>query len=75
MTVLDQVPLQRITAEARQVQVGRLLLTLLAGVFYLIGWLVARLLLGVVWCCVAVKVGYLDAGGPVRKVRTRGPAG
>lgn len=74
MTVLDRVPLERISAEARQVQVGRLLLTLLAGLFYLIGWLVAKLLIGVVWCCVAVKVGYVEAGGPVRKAR-RGPAG
>ena len=74
MTVLDRVPLERISAEARQVQVGRLLLTLLAGLFYLIGWLVAKLLVGVVWCCIAVKVGYVEAGGPVRKAR-RGPAG
>jgi hypothetical protein len=76
VTVLEHVPLERINAEAKQVHLGRLLLTLLAGFFYLIGWLVAKLLLGVVWCCVAVKVGYLEAGGPVRqKVRTRGPAG
>jgi len=76
VTVLEHVPLERINAEAKQVHLGRLLLTLVAGFFFLIGWLVAKLLLGVVWCCVAVKVGYLEAGGPVRqKVRTRGPAG
>jgi len=76
VSILEHVPLERINAEARQVHVGRLLLTLLAGFFYLLGWLAAKLLLGVVWCCVAVKVGYLEAGGPVRrKARTRGPAG
>jgi hypothetical protein len=75
VTVLDRVPLERITAETRQVQPGRLLLTLIAGFFYLIGWTAAKLLVGVVWCCVAVKVGYLEAGGPVKRKAGRGPAG
>lgn len=67
---------ERITAEARQVRVGRLLLKLIAGFFYLIGWALAKLIVGIVWCFVAAKVGYLEAGGPARrKAPQRGPAG
>lgn len=67
MTVLDQVPLERISAQARQVHVGRLLLTVLAGFFYAVGWTAAKVVLGVVWCCVAMKIGFQEgrkaAGG------------
>jgi hypothetical protein len=62
----------RISAEARQVQVGKTLLALLAGVLYGIGWLAGWVvtLLGVVfsalgrglvWIGVAVKLGFNDA--------------
>ncbi len=68
MTVLDRVPLDDITAQARQVRLGHVLLTLLAGFFYVIGWTVGRLFLGVVWCGVAVRTGW-KAG------RASGPAG
>lgn len=53
-------PLERITAEARQIHVGRLLLTLLAGFFYVLGWVAAKAVLAVVWCCVAMKVGFQE---------------
>ena len=67
---LDRVPVDRITAEARQVRLGRLLLTLIAGLFWAIGWTVGKLALGVVWCAVAVKVGWQEArnGAPRRGV-------
>ena len=71
MTVLDRIPLERISAEAERVHVGRLLLTLLAGFFYLIGWLAAKVCLAVVWCCVAVKVGFQEG----RKASSRGSTG
>ena len=70
MTALDQrVPVDAITAQARQVRAGRLLLTLIAAVFYAIGWAAGRVFLAVVWCAVAVKVGW--QAGAVRG----GPAG
>lgn len=73
--VLGRVPVDRITVEARQVHPGRLVLTVLAGVLYGIGWLAAKVLgglwLAVAWAGTAVKVGWTDA----RKGRqTRGPA-
>lgn len=71
MTVLEHVPLERINAEARQIHVGRLLLTALAGFFYLLGWIAAKVTLGVVWCAVAVKVGFQEG----RKAGSRGSTG
>lgn len=71
MTVaLDRVPVDRITAEARQIRLGRLLLTLVAGLFWLIGWVAGKAALAVVWCAVAVKVGWQEA-----RTARRGPAG
>jgi hypothetical protein len=70
VTVLQRVPVDRISIEARRVQLGRVLLTLLAGVFYLLGWSVAKLFGALVWCAVAVKVGWSEG----RKVQHE-PAG
>lgn len=64
-SIAERVP--DITTQARQVRPGRLLLTILAGVFFVLGWVPGRLFLGVVWCCVAVKVGWQAGTG-------RGPA-
>jgi hypothetical protein len=64
MVVLDRVPVERITAEARQIELGRTVLTLLAGLFYVVGWLAAKLV-NVVWFAfagswAAVKVGWKE---------------
>lgn len=68
MTVLDQVPMERISAEARQVHFGRLALTALAAVLYLIGWVPSKVLqltwLALAWSGTAVKVGWIDARRP-----------
>lgn len=67
MTVLDRVPLDDITTQARQVRLGRLLLTVLAGFFYAAGWIVGRLFLGLIWCAVAIRAGWREGrahGGP-----------
>jgi hypothetical protein len=63
-TWLDRVPLDTITAEARQVRLGHTLLSLAA--FLLIGfgrvlgwcWLVP------VWCFLAVRTGWRDVHPP-----------
>lgn len=68
MTVLDRVPIDRINVEARAVKAGRVILTILAGLLYVIGWTAALSWRAVVWACVAVKVGWADC----RKVRTDG---
>lgn len=65
MAVLDRVPVDRISSEARDVHFGRTVLTLLAAVLYGVGWVVAKvfglLWLAVAWSGTAVKVGWQDA--------------
>lgn len=62
----------RVSAEARQVQVGKVLLAALAGVLYGVGWLAGWVVTllgalfsvlgrGLVWVGVAVKLGFTDA--------------
>lgn len=69
--LLEQVPVGRITEEARQVRFGYTVLTVLAGLLYGIGWLIGKTFTGLwfvlAWIGTAVKVGWKDA-------RNRGPA-
>lgn len=67
-TLLDRVPLDQISDQARQVRFGRVLLTLVAAVFYGLGWVAGRVFLAVAWCGVAVRVGWQEGrhGGPAR---------
>jgi hypothetical protein len=69
-TILDRVPVGRISTEAREVHLGRTLLTIIAAVFFAIGWAAARVFLALAWCGVAVKVGWQEARKP-----TGGPHG
>jgi hypothetical protein len=66
--VLERVPVDRITAEAKDVRFWRTVLTAVAGLLYGIGWLAAKtvtvLWRSVVWIGVAVKVGWQDARKP-----------
>jgi hypothetical protein len=70
-TVVDRIPTQRIRAQATQVNLGRLLLTVIAGLLFAVGWAAGRTVTGVVlavlWSAAAVKVGY-------REARPRDPA-
>ncbi len=70
-SIAERVPVDEITARARQVRAGRLLLTLLAGFFYAIGWTVGRAFYALAWCAVAVRVGWQAgaARGPARTDR------
>jgi uncharacterized membrane protein YciS (DUF1049 family) len=67
-SIAERVQLDDITAQARQVRFGRLLLTVLAAVFFAIGWTFGRVFYGLAWCGVAVKVGFQAgrAHGPAR---------
>lgn len=70
--VAERVHLDEITAQARDIRLGRVLLTVLAAVFFALGWTVGRVFLGVAWCAVAVKVGWQAGaahGGPARPDR------
>jgi len=78
MATLDQLldgdRVDRISAEAREVHFGRVLLTIVAAVLFGIGWVAYKVcrtaLLALAWCAVAVKVGWQDA----RADGARGPA-
>jgi hypothetical protein len=70
--VLERVPVDRISVEARSVHAGRVLLTVFAALFFAIGWVTAKAWLAVAWCAVAVKVGWQEAR---EDGSTRRPAG
>jgi hypothetical protein len=69
--LLDRVPVDRIRDEAREIHVGRVLLSLLVGFFWLLGWLAGKVVLGVQFCAAAVKVGWLEARGAELRPRGR----
>lgn len=58
---------ERIDTEARELHPGRVLLTLLAAPFFVIGWVAAHIVSAVwrviTWCWVAILVGYRVANG------------
>lgn len=64
-TMLDRVPVQRITTEAREVHFRRTALTLLAGLFWSLGWSVGKAFtavwLALAFVAVAVRIGWSDA--------------
>lgn len=65
MTVLDRIPLERITAEARRIHFWRTVLTILAGVLYGLGWLAGKAVIvgwfALAWTAAAIKVGWQEA--------------
>jgi hypothetical protein len=72
--LVDRVPLERIQAEARQINLGRALLTALVTVFWLLGWLAGKLTLAVGFAYAACKVGYAEARNPTKAGPRAGPA-
>lgn len=65
MSLLDRMPVERITAQARDVRVGPVVLSIVASVFFAIGWLAFKVCalawLAVVWCAVATREGWREA--------------
>lgn len=57
------IPLDRISAEARQVNWARVVLTILAFPLYVLGWLAGKGFLAIAWAGLAVKAGWQDARG------------
>ncbi len=76
MTTLDdllsRVPVEQINRKARDIHFWRTVLTLLAGLLFGFGWVVARMFgvlwLAAAWIAVAVKVGW-DEGRKRRPAR------
>lgn len=71
--LLDRVPLDRIEAQARPVNLGRLVMAALVGVFYVLGWLAAKIVIvaGVAlgWAWAALRTGWADAHQPAEERR------
>jgi len=65
LDLLDRVPVDRITAEAKEVHFRRTALTLIAGLFWLLGWsaskAVAAVWFALAWSWTAVRLGWSDA--------------
>lgn len=67
MTVLEYAPTERIdaiSAQAREVHVGRLLLAFVAATLILLGRCAGGVVNGLVWAALAVREGYRDARAP-----------
>lgn len=63
----DRVPIDAITADARQARPGRAILGLIGFVLFAAGWTAAKafrvLFLSGAWCFSAVKIGWRSARG------------
>jgi hypothetical protein len=64
VTVFDQALPARVTAATPDVHIGRLLATVLAAVFYALGWVAAKtvrvVVFAVSWSFTAVRLGWRE---------------
>lgn len=78
LRVLDRVPVDQIEAEAKPVDLGRLLMVLIVGLFYMIGFGARKVLLvagmGLGWMVAATRTGWQDAAIPPAERRQRARA-
>lgn len=63
----DRVPIDAITADARQAHPGRAALGLIGGLLFMAGW-VSRKIFGILflsgsWCFSAIRIGWRSAAG------------
>ena len=58
--VLDRVPVDVISAQAQQARPGRAVLTVIAALFFALGWCAGRFVLAASWACVSVKLGWRE---------------
>jgi uncharacterized membrane protein YedE/YeeE len=65
MVTLERIPTERITAQAREVHFWRTVLTLIAGLLFGIGWLLAKAFtaawFALAWCAIAGREGWRSA--------------
>jgi uncharacterized membrane protein YedE/YeeE len=68
MVTLERIPTERITAQAREVHFWRTVLTLIAGLLFGIGWLLAKAFtaawFALAWSALAVAEGWKTARPP-----------
>lgn len=68
MAITAQIPVDEITARAREVKFSRVVLTLLLGFFYVAGWMAGRAWIGAVICALSVRRGWLEGQGMTQAV-------
>jgi hypothetical protein len=63
-SLLDRIPVDEISVEARQIHFGRAVLTLIAAVLFGAGWLAAKTVTGLwlaaTWSVAALRVGWRE---------------
>lgn len=63
----QRVPVDEITAQAREVRPGRVVAGLIGGLLFVIGWVLAKswrvAFFAGAWCAVAVRTGWRQAQG------------
>lgn len=59
-SLLERVPVDGITAQARQVHFWRMVLTVVTAVLFGVGWLAASVWLAACWSAVAVREGWRE---------------
>ena len=71
--ILDRVPVDRISERAREVRPAPVLLQLIGGFFWLLGFLTAKLFAGLwviaTWTFSAMSTGWTDALGPSKRAQ------
>ena len=71
--LLERVPIERIESEAKLVDLGRVLMTLVVGLFYLLGFVARKTVLvlgvGLGWMLAAARTGWQDAAVPAEERR------
>jgi hypothetical protein len=60
---MTAVPVDEVTARARAARPGRVLLTLILGLFWVLGWVPGRAWTLAADCAVAVRLGYRSGRG------------
>lgn len=70
---LSRVPVDEIREQAQQIRFWRTLATVIAGLFFLTGWLAARTWLGAAFCFAAVRVGFRQGMGAAVPAAGRPP--
>jgi hypothetical protein len=73
-SILERVPVARISAQAREVHFARMLLAVFAAVLFGVGWLAARVVgllwLALAWSAVAVREGWRSGKAtPIRRAK------
>jgi hypothetical protein len=68
----SRVDLDRLDAEAREVDFRRVVMTVIVALFFAIGWVVGRLWIGMVWSALAIREGWREGSKRTADVN-RGP--